>query len=144
MGGIRSLKKENDNLPHPTFFYKDNFEDDFIRETEFFYRAESEKFIREHSFTEYMAKSEARFEEEKFRVSKYLHPQTERPLIKCCEDILITAHIERFYQEYAVLLRDHKVDGELILLNNDNWWKRWNIILQSTEYTKWPILENSI
>ncbi|XP_075243369.1 cullin-1-like [Convolutriloba macropyga] len=110
MGGIRSLKKENDNLPHPTFFYKDNFEDDFIRETEFFYRAESEKFIREHSFTEYMAKSEARFEEEKFRVSKYLHPQTERPLIKCCEDILITAHIERFYQEYAVLLRDHKVD----------------------------------
>ena len=111
-------KDKNSSLPPSTFFYKDNFEDDFIKETEDFYMKESEQFIREHSFTDYMIKSETRFEEEKSRVAKYLHNQTERPLIKACEKILIETHIDRFYQEYTVLLRDHKIEG-LQSSNND-------------------------
>ena len=93
------------------FFYKENFEDEFIYETEEFYRNESAQFIREHSFTEYMSKAEGRLEEERFRVSLYLHTDTERRLIQACEKVLIEDHIDRYYQEYVALLRDHKTEG---------------------------------
>ena len=49
-------KRDSSFIQTTIFFYKENFEDEFISETEEFYRNESAQFIREHSFTEYMSK----------------------------------------------------------------------------------------
>lgn len=91
-------------------FYRDNFEQQFIQETERFYLAESNEYIHKHSIVEYIKHVERRLQEEADRVEAYLYRTTLSVLIKTCERIMIEAHLESIRAEFQPLLSTHKVE----------------------------------
>ncbi|CAG8707484.1 3555_t:CDS:10, partial [Acaulospora morrowiae] len=90
--------------------YKDHFQTPFVDASEVYYKAESEKFVRENSVTEYMKKAEKRLMEEENRVQMYLHQSTHKPLISKCETVLVKNHTEIMWDEFQNLLNADKME----------------------------------
>ncbi|CAF1175239.1 unnamed protein product [Didymodactylos carnosus] len=88
--------------------YKEYFENQFLVDTERYYKLEAANFLISNSVTEYLKKVEARLNEEVHRVSSYLNPSTLNPLIRKCEDVLIRDQLEAIYVECKTLLNNEK------------------------------------
>ena len=94
--------------------YKDYFEQQFLQDTEQFYRLEAATFLVHNSVTEYLKKVAQRLDEEVHRIQSYLHPSTSTALIKKVEDVLIRDQLEIIYAEAKALLHDEKHNGKQI------------------------------
>ncbi|CAH7668213.1 Cullin 1 [Phakopsora pachyrhizi] len=95
---------ESDTIRQNLDVYKESFEAPFIKETERYYRVESEAFIANTSVTEYMQKAEMRLKEEEDRVDVYLHQSSRKALISTCETVLVKEHSELLQDEFKHLL----------------------------------------
>ncbi|KAI8820745.1 Cullin [Fimicolochytrium jonesii] len=101
---------ENDPTKSTLEIYKQFFEIPFIAKTESYYKMESERFISENSIVDYMKKAEARLAEEENRVQMYLHSSSQKPLITCCESVLIESHTGPIQEEFQNLLEQDKIE----------------------------------
>ncbi|WFD34059.1 ubiquitin ligase (cullin) of SCF [Malassezia cuniculi] len=90
--------------------YRSEFQQQFLVETNAFYRAESTAFLAANSMTDYLAKAETRIREEEDRVELYLHDSSRRPLIEVCQQVLLSDHIDQIYNEVPRLLADERMD----------------------------------
>lgn len=103
---------EQDSSKSTLDVYKEFFEKPFLDATEIYYDNESKQFLAENSVVEYMKKAEHRLEEEKNRVSMYLLQEIMSPLMRRCEESLITKHSQALREEFQVLL-DHDKQEDL-------------------------------
>ncbi|KAJ3014203.1 hypothetical protein HKX48_005293 [Thoreauomyces humboldtii] len=101
---------ENDSTKPTLDVYKQYFEAPFLAKTEEYYKMESERFISENSIIDYMKKAEGRLAEENGRVQMYLHSSSQKPLIMCCEAVLIRNHMGPMQEEFQNLLDHDKVE----------------------------------
>ena len=90
--------------------FEESFESPFIKQTEEFYKKESEAFLEVHTFSEYMIRCTARLEEERDRVKRYLNTNLLERLISTVENALIVKQIDRFIAEFKILLNDNNID----------------------------------
>jgi cullin 1 len=103
---------ESDSSKTTLDVYKEFFEKPFLKATTEYYDHESKQFLAENSVVEYMKKAEARLDEEKDRVPLYLLSEIMSPLMRCCEEALITAHSQALREEFQILL-DHDKQEDL-------------------------------
>jgi len=92
--------------------YKQDFEVNFLKDTETFFTIESTDFISKNSISDYMKKVETRIDEELHRVQEngYLHSETKKLLKPTIEKVLIDKHKETICKEFPTLLADDKID----------------------------------
>ena len=98
--------------------YKEHFEKPFLEATAEYYDNESKQFLAENSVVEYMKKAEARLEEEKDRVPLYLLNEIMSPLMRTCEQSLITNHSQALREEFQLLLDHDKQESKQFLAEN--------------------------
>lgn len=103
---------ESDSTKSTLDVYKEYFEKPFLEATAAYYDNESKQFLAENSVVEYMKKAEARLEEEKERVPLYLLNEIMSPLMRTCEQALITNHSGALREEFQILL-DHDRQEDL-------------------------------
>ncbi|KAF1949702.1 Cullin-domain-containing protein [Byssothecium circinans] len=103
---------EQDSSKSTLEVYKEYFEVPFLDATGKYYDNESKQFLAENSVVEYMKKAEARLEEEKDRVPLYLLNEIMTPLMRRCEQSLITNHSQALREEFQILL-DHDKQEDL-------------------------------
>ncbi|KAF2736721.1 Cullin-domain-containing protein [Polyplosphaeria fusca] len=101
---------ESDSSKSTLDVYKEYFEKPFLAATAEYYDNESKQFLADNSVVEYMKKAEARLDEEKDRVPLYLLNEIMAPLMRTCEEALITKHSQALREEFQVLLDHDKQD----------------------------------
>jgi cullin 1 len=101
---------ESDSSKSTLDVYKEYFEKPFLAATAEYYDNESKQFLAENSVVEYMKKAESRLEEEKERVPLYLLNEIMSPLMRTCEQSLITNHSQALREEFQILLDHDKIE----------------------------------
>jgi cullin 1 len=95
---------ESDSTKSTLDTYKEYFEKPFLKATAEYYDNESKQFLAENSVVEYMKKAETRLQEEKERVPLYLLGEIMSPLMRTCEESLISNHSGALREEFQILL----------------------------------------
>ncbi|KRY40897.1 Cullin-1 [Trichinella spiralis] len=108
----RSL--EDDTVDQSLMIYKKYFEEPFLMQTRAFYTIESETFIRENTFSEYMKRVETRMQEENKLCTVYLNKVTLKPLSNLLVDIFVEQRLDVFQAEFKKLLKTEKTEGRTI------------------------------
>lgn len=101
---VQDLKKPNLHI------YIDNFEKPFLESTRQFYAAESAEYLSSHNVVDYLRKAEQRINEEESRETLYLDEHSKKPLTDTLNDVLIVAHSQVMYDEFANLLEQNQID----------------------------------
>ena len=101
---------ENDQNKGTLEVYHNYFEKPFISSTEQYYQAESDKFLAENTVVEYMKKAETRLHEEREHVPLFLIEDIRQPLMKTCNETLITRHRQTLQEEFQKLLDDDRIE----------------------------------
>ncbi|KRX68799.1 Cullin-1 [Trichinella sp. T9] len=104
----RSL--EDDTVDQSLMIYKKYFEEPFLMQTRAFYTIESETFIRENTFSEYMKRVEIRMQEENKLCTVYLNKVTLKPLSNLLVDIFVEQRLDVFQAEFKKLLKTEKTE----------------------------------
>ncbi|KRX26082.1 Cullin-1, partial [Trichinella nelsoni] len=104
----RSL--EDDTVDQSLMIYKKYFEEPFLMQTKAFYTIESETFIRENTFSEYMKRVETRMQEENKLCTVYLNKVTLKPLSNLLVDIFVEQRLDVFHTEFKKLLKTEKTE----------------------------------
>lgn len=90
--------------------YERDFETVFLGTTQEFYRLESLDYLSKNTACDYVAKAEARLQEESHRAKRYLANTTEAPLLSIVEKELVERHaktlVEMENSGFAALLKD--------------------------------------
>ncbi len=97
--------------------YRKDFQEDFLRDTESFYVAESADFIQKNTISDFMKKVESRLEEELQRTRTYFHSSTETELLKRVEKVLIEKHREAIWEEFQGIVTNDKVEDATRMYN---------------------------
>ncbi|XP_003377987.1 cullin-1 [Trichinella spiralis] len=105
----RSL--EDDTVDQSLMIYKKYFEEPFLMQTRAFYTIESETFIRENTFSEYMKRVETRMQEENKLCTVYLNKVTLKPLSNLLVDIFVEQRLDVFQAEFKKLLKTEKTEA---------------------------------
>lgn len=90
--------------------FRQAFEEPFYEQSRDFYKLQSEEFIKNNPFREYIKRVEKILMDEDDRVSRYLVKEIRQPLKEQLEYILIVKHIHKFIEEFQHLLDNHLVD----------------------------------
>ncbi|KAJ9064102.1 ubiquitin ligase (cullin) of SCF [Entomophthora muscae] len=90
-------------------FYRTTFEIPFKNETSTFYTAEAQRFLSQHTVTEYMKKAETRLKEEEERVDLCLHPSSLPAIKEVSEDALVAQYATNFTDEFQTLLEGDRI-----------------------------------
>jgi len=92
----------------PVLFYKKEFEEPFIANTRTYYTKESNEFLQGHSVSEYMKLAESRLAQEDALAKGYLHENTNEPLIRALEEVLVTQHNQKLQDEFPAMLSEDR------------------------------------
>ncbi|CAG2118509.1 unnamed protein product, partial [Medioppia subpectinata] len=95
--------------------FEESFQKPFIEQTLEFYTNESNAFLEQNCFTDYMYRCSARLEEERNRVKRYLSEKLLQPTIETVENALIVKKIDKFIEEFQKLLVGDNVDKLAVL-----------------------------
>ncbi|KAJ3336687.1 hypothetical protein HDU91_001701, partial [Kappamyces sp. JEL0680] len=90
--------------------YVENFEVDFLGETEQMYRQNSLSHLSDHAVTDYLKKAQSWLQDEEDRVKRYLHATTQKPLMALTEAVLLTAHARIIQDQFKPLIERGKLD----------------------------------
>jgi cullin 1 len=90
--------------------YQSSFERGFLEQTERFYKEESERFVSNHSCTDYLIQAESSLLEEEERVTAYLDPSTAQFLIPLVEKTLLYEQKDFIQQQFIPLLERDRLD----------------------------------
>lgn len=74
------------------YIYSQEFEAPFIAATQEFYTVEVAEWVASDSCPEYLSKAEVRFEQERKRLTHYLHTSSEQKLMNTLYDVLLVQH----------------------------------------------------
>ena len=101
---------ESDTTKSTLEVYKERFEAPYLEATKKYYQNESKQFLAVNSVVDYMKKAEARLDEEKEHVPVYLLNEIMSPLMKTCENALISEHSPLLRDEFQNLLDNDRVE----------------------------------
>ncbi|KAM9982778.1 hypothetical protein ACTFIZ_007282 [Dictyostelium cf. discoideum] len=95
--------------------YQSCFEQQFLQETEIFYRAESADFIEKNGVCEYMRHVYNRIEQETNRVNQYMPISTLEKLTKILNSVLISSYKDQFANKFLDILIEDK-SSDLVMM----------------------------
>ncbi|KAM9989531.1 hypothetical protein ACTFIY_005559 [Dictyostelium cf. discoideum] len=95
--------------------YQSCFEQQFLQETETFYKAESADFIEKNGVCEYMRHVYNRIEQETNRVNQYMPISTLEKLTKILNNVLISNYKEQFASKFLDILIEDK-SSDLVMM----------------------------
>ncbi|KAN0012084.1 hypothetical protein ACTFIU_000307 [Dictyostelium citrinum] len=95
--------------------YQSCFEQQFLQETETFYKAESADFIEKNGVCEYMRHVYNRIEQETNRVNQYMPISTLDKLTKILNNVLISNYKEQFAGKFLDILIEDK-SSDLVMM----------------------------
>eukprot|EP00455_Lapot_gusevi_P049191 TRINITY_DN692_c0_g1_i20.p1 TRINITY_DN692_c0_g1~~TRINITY_DN692_c0_g1_i20.p1 ORF type:complete len:693 (+),score=118.21 TRINITY_DN692_c0_g1_i20:75-2153(+) len=78
--------------------YQEDFEAEFLKTTEVFYKQESQEFLACNTVPDYLRKVESRLREEEQRADQYLHSSTKKKLFNVLERELITNYAQNLVE----------------------------------------------
>jgi len=110
IGTFVSVGVEKDKDEPSLDIYRRDFEEEFLLATEIYYTNESTYFIANNSVCEYMKKVEQRLDQERHRLSTYLHHSTGDFLLNKCYRVMIDKHKDTVWLEFQQLLDDDKIE----------------------------------
>ncbi|KRZ34351.1 Cullin-1, partial [Trichinella pseudospiralis] len=109
-GNQSNRSHEDDTTDQSLMIYKNYFEEPFLMQTRAFYTIESETFIRENTFSEYMKRVETRMQEENKLCTVYLNKVTLKPLSNLLVNIFVEQRLDVFHAEFKKLLKTEKTE----------------------------------
>eukprot|EP01101_Sappina_pedata_P004038 TRINITY_DN164_c0_g2_i1.p1 TRINITY_DN164_c0_g2~~TRINITY_DN164_c0_g2_i1.p1 ORF type:complete len:765 (+),score=325.04 TRINITY_DN164_c0_g2_i1:30-2297(+) len=112
---IKSLEMNgvvDDVYKEPLILYQKIYETEFLKSTENYYSAESNKYLHELSYSipDYLIKAEIRLLEEEKRSKNYMSSSTSDSLIKLVEKELVATPKEQIQADFAKLLQDERLE----------------------------------
>ncbi|KRZ16370.1 Cullin-1, partial [Trichinella zimbabwensis] len=109
-GNQSNRSHDDDTTDQSLMIYKNYFEEPFLMQTRAFYTIESETFIRENTFSEYMKRVETRMQEENKLCTVYLNKVTLKPLSNLLVNIFVEQRLDVFHAEFKKLLQTEKTE----------------------------------
>jgi cullin 1 len=95
--------------------YNEDFNEPFLKASEYYYSLESNNFISKNTVSDYMKKVLRRIEEEKLRLHTLIHPSSEQDLMGRLDRVLIENHRDSIWQEFQTLLVNDKMEVSCLL-----------------------------
>ncbi len=92
--------------------YKECFEDQFLKDTQEFYRLEAIKYLKQYSVMEYISKIPQFYEEDIYRVRDCIHPSTIRHLVNIFKEVFISDQLETLHAEAKIFIWEEKSQGK--------------------------------
>lgn len=103
----------NDKIEDYMKVYLEDFNEPFLKASEWYYALESNSFISQNTVSDYMKQVLKRIEEEKQRLHTLVHPSSEQELMVRIDRVLIENHRDSIWQEFPKLLVNDKLEVSL-------------------------------
>jgi len=100
---VEQYKKKN-----PLALYGHMLEENLLKETGEYYRAEANKYLDNMSVSDYLEKVLSRIDEESYRARKFLHPSSYDKVLNVCQQKMVADHLNRIHEVCADYVRMEK------------------------------------
>ncbi|CAF3732417.1 unnamed protein product [Rotaria magnacalcarata] len=91
--------------------YQEYFEDQFLQDTQEFYRQKATIYLQRNSVMDYLSMIHQYFDEEVHRAVEYLHPSSVQNLTRKLEEVLIIEQLQSINAEAKILVHDEKIQA---------------------------------